>query len=51
MGVLQALEALKILGKVHAPNVGKLWMFDGLDLGMRHFTVRKNPQCLVCGQH
>lgn len=48
MGVLQALEALKIIGKVSLPNVGKLWMFDGLDLSMRCFNVNKNKNCTIC---
>ncbi|GAA6134871.1 molybdopterin-synthase adenylyltransferase MoeB [Oceaniserpentilla sp. 4NH20-0058] len=48
MGVLQALETLKIIGKVNLPNVGKLWMFDGLDLSMRCFNVNKNEKCTIC---
>ena len=48
MGMLQALETLKILANVHKPSVGKLWMFDGLELSLRHFNVSQNAQCPVC---
>lgn len=48
MGVLQALEAIKIIAKICPPNVGKLWMFDGLELSMRSFSMHKNKDCPVC---
>lgn len=49
MGVHQALEALKLLGKVGTNLSGKLMSFDGLSGQWRNFNVQKNPKCTVCG--
>lgn len=49
MGVMQALEVIKLISKVGTPSLGKLTSFDGLDLSMRTFKVSKNPKCPVCG--
>lgn len=49
MGVHQALEALKLLGKVGVNLSGKLMSFDGLSGQWRNFNVQKNPNCTVCG--
>ena len=49
MGVHQALEALKLLGKVGTNLSGKLMSFDGLSGQWRNFNVQKNPKCPVCG--
>lgn len=51
IGVLQALEALKII--LDMPNIlnGKLLLFDGLETKFRSINLRqKNPKCAVCGE-
>lgn len=48
MGVMQALEGIKLLTSLGASSCGKLISFDALDLSMRSFTVHKNPKCSVC---
>ncbi len=48
MGVMQALEAVKLISKIGASSIGKLINFDGLDLSMRTFSVSKNKNCPVC---
>lgn len=50
MGMLQALEAIKLISKLGAPTSGKLISFDGLDLSMRAFNVSKNENCPVCAE-
>ena len=50
MGVMQALETVKIITKIGAPSIGKLVSFDGLDLSTRAFSVAKNENCPVCGK-
>lgn len=50
MGVMQALETVKLLSKTGTPSIGKLVNFDGLDLSMRSFSVSKNKNCPVCSQ-
>ncbi|GLV31969.1 Ubiquitin-like activating enzyme 4 [Carabus blaptoides fortunei] len=50
IGILQALETIKIL--VNMPNVlaGRLLLFDGSNTTFRNVQLRKrNPQCAVCG--
>ncbi|XP_060823324.1 adenylyltransferase and sulfurtransferase MOCS3 [Bombus pascuorum] len=52
IGVLQALEALKIL--LDLPHVlsGQLLLFDGLETKFRKINLRaKNINCTVCGEH
>jgi adenylyltransferase/sulfurtransferase len=48
VGVMQALEAVKILAGVGAPLYGKLQLFDGLTSQWRQFNLRKDPACSVC---
>lgn len=51
MGVMQALEAIKLIAKIGEPTRGKLINFDGLDLSMRTFKVSKNQNCPVCAEN
>ena len=48
VGVMQALEAVKILAGVGTPLYGKLQLFDGLTSQWRQFTLAKDPACSVC---
>ncbi|KAG7201651.1 hypothetical protein KM043_004381 [Ampulex compressa] len=51
IGVLQALEAIKVI--LNMPHVlsGKLLLFDGLETKFRTISLRpKNPNCVVCGE-
>lgn len=51
IGSIQAVEAIKlIIGKGHS-LVGRLLLFDAMDLKFREVEVRKNPDCPVCGHH
>ncbi|MDN3652958.1 molybdopterin-synthase adenylyltransferase MoeB [Thalassotalea ponticola] len=48
MGSLQALEVLRLLlGR--NDNIGKLLLFDGLDMQFQQFSVIKRADCPVCG--
>lgn len=50
IGVLQALQAIKIILNLPSCLSGKLLMFDGLDTSFRNLKLRsKNPDCAVCG--
>jgi adenylyltransferase/sulfurtransferase len=49
IGSLQALEAIKLILGVGEPLVGRLLLFDGLGLRWRELTVRRDPDCVVCG--
>ncbi len=49
IGSLQALEAIKLLLGVGDSLVGRLVLFDALRLRFRELTLRKDPDCPVCG--
>jgi adenylyltransferase/sulfurtransferase len=49
IGVVQATETVKlILGKGN-PLVGRLMLYDALDMSFREMKVRKDPKCPICG--
>ncbi len=51
MGSIQALETIKmVLGK-GKPLIGRLLLFDALNLKFRELKLRKNPDCPVCGKN
>jgi molybdopterin/thiamine biosynthesis adenylyltransferase/rhodanese-related sulfurtransferase len=51
VGVIQATEAVKLILGIGEPLIGRLLMFDALDMSFRSFKVRKNPACPVCGEN
>lgn len=51
VGSLQALEAIKLLVGIGELLVGKLLLFDALDMSFRLLTVQKNASCPLCGAH
>ncbi len=49
MGSIQAAEAIDlILGKGRS-LIGRLLLFDALDMSFKELKLRKNPNCSVCG--
>lgn len=51
IGCIQATEILKLaLGKGDA-LVGRLLLFNALDMKFRELKLRKDPQCPVCGEN
>jgi adenylyltransferase/sulfurtransferase len=51
VGVIQATEVVKLILGIGDPLVGRLLMFDALDMTFRVFKVRQDPECPVCGEH
>ncbi|XP_017875776.1 adenylyltransferase and sulfurtransferase MOCS3 [Ceratina calcarata] len=52
IGVLQALETLKIILDLPYVLSGQLLLFDGLETKFRNISLRaKNVNCAVCGEH
>jgi molybdopterin-synthase adenylyltransferase len=49
IGMLQALEALKIITGAGTPLRGELLVFDGLDGEFHKLRVPRRPGCPVCG--
>ncbi len=51
IGCIQALETLKLILGKGAPLIGRLLLFDALQMQFRELKLRKNPECPVCGEH
>ena len=49
IGTLQATEALKVLLGIGQPLVGRLLLYNALDLSFDFVKLKKNPNCRVCG--
>src|ERR1700720_1641677 len=49
IGMIQAIEAIKLVLGLGEPLVGRLLQFDALKMKFREFNVRRDPQCPVCG--
>ncbi len=51
IGVLQAIEAIKLLLGLGDPLIGRLLVFDALGMSFRELRLRKDPSCPLCGSH
>ncbi len=51
IGTLQAVEAVKLLLGIGTPLIGRLLMFDGLEMNFRSINLHKRPDCPMCGEH
>ena len=49
IGVIQATEAIKLITGIGEPLVGRFLIYDALRMRMREITLRRDPQCPVCG--
>ena len=50
VGCIQATEAVKLILGRGEPLVGRLLLYDALQMSFREFRVRRNPKCPVCGE-
>lgn len=51
IGMLQAIEAIKLVVGIGEPLVGRLLHFDALKVKFRELNLRRDPQCPVCGEN
>jgi sulfur-carrier protein adenylyltransferase/sulfurtransferase len=51
IGSIQVNEAIKLLVGIGDPLVGKLMIYDALEMEYRKLPVRKDPNCAICGEH
>ena len=49
IGVIQATETVKLILGVGRPLIGRLMLYDALDMTFREMKVRKSPKCPICG--
>ena len=51
IGSIQVTEAIKLLTGIGEPLVGRLMVYDALEMTYRKIKVRKDPNCAVCGEN
>ena len=49
IGSIQATEAIKVLAEIGRPLIGRLLIWDALEMEWRTMRLRKDPACPVCG--
>ncbi len=49
MGSIQAAEAIDLLLGKGTPLIGRLLLFDALDMKFKEVKLRKDPKCSICG--
>jgi molybdopterin/thiamine biosynthesis adenylyltransferase/rhodanese-related sulfurtransferase len=51
IGLIQATEAVKLITGAGQTLLGRLLLFDALEMRFRELKLRKDPDCPVCGLH
>src|SRR5215471_3941715 len=51
IGMLQAIEAIKLILGIGEPMIGRLLHFDALKVTFRELKLRRDLQCPVCGEN
>lgn len=50
IGCLQAMETIKLITGVGKPLVGRMLIFNGMDMTFDEIKVNRDPSCQVCGR-
>ena len=50
IGCIQATEILKLAAGIGTPLLGRLLVYDALDMKFRELRLRRDPQCPICGE-
>ncbi|MFP4438123.1 MAG: molybdopterin-synthase adenylyltransferase MoeB [Chloroflexaceae bacterium] len=51
IGTIQATEVIKLLTGIGEPLIGRLMLYDALEMRFRELKLRRNPECPICGEH
>jgi adenylyltransferase/sulfurtransferase len=51
IGSIQVNEAIKLITGIGEPIVGRLMIYDALEMTYRSVRIRKDPECAVCGKN
>jgi adenylyltransferase/sulfurtransferase len=51
IGSIQATEILKLAAGIGTPLIGRMLVYDALEMSFRELRLRRDPQCPVCGEH
>jgi sulfur-carrier protein adenylyltransferase/sulfurtransferase len=49
IGTMQATEAIKLITGIGEPMIGRMLLYDALEMSFTTIKVRKDPNCPVCG--
>jgi adenylyltransferase/sulfurtransferase len=50
IGSIQVTEAIKVITGIGDPLIGRLMIYDALEMSYRQIKVRKDPQCPICSE-
>jgi sulfur-carrier protein adenylyltransferase/sulfurtransferase len=50
IGSIQVTEAIKVLTGIGEPLVGRLMIYDALEMSYRSLVIKKDPDCPICGE-
>mgnify|MGYP001216496649 CR=1 FL=1 len=51
IGIIQATEAVKLILGTGKSLIGRLMIYDALDMTFREMKIRRNPECPLCGEN
>jgi adenylyltransferase/sulfurtransferase len=51
IGTLQATEAIKLIMGIGRPLIGRMLLYDALEMTWDEIRIRKNPDCPVCSEN
>ncbi len=51
VGLIQATEVVKLILGAGDPLIGRLLMFDALQMSFKNFKIRRDANCPVCGDN
>jgi len=51
IGSIQVNEAIKLLIGIGEPLVGRLMVYDALEMNYRSLNIKKDPECPICGKN
>ena len=51
LGTIQATEAIKLIVGAGEPLIGRLLVYDALDMRFNEFPFERRTDCAVCGEH
>ena len=51
IGSIQATEAVKLITGTGNPLIGRLKIYDALEMDLKTIKVRKDPSCPICGEN
>ncbi len=51
IGVIQATEILKLILGIGSPLLGRLLLYNALEMSFRELKLRQDPECPICGKN